>query len=79
MRVEGETKIIILLFSILDLDNLKHRKDFEQEIQSLTRLDHPNIVRLLATYRDKQACKYFCMLAKIINAIILSILVSIAL
>jgi len=38
-----------------NLDNLKHRKDFEQEIQSLTRLDHPNIVRLLATYRDEQA------------------------
>ena len=42
----------------LDFENVKHKKDFEQEMRILTRLDHPNIVKLLAIHRTEDDCAY---------------------
>eukprot|EP00794_Sanderia_malayensis_P003131 gene3131-3599_t len=33
-----------------DFENPRHKKDFEKEIDSLKNLEHPNIVRLIATF-----------------------------
>eukprot|EP00112_Aurelia_sp_Birch-Aquarium-sp1_P019816 Seg4983.1 transcript_id=Seg4983.1/GoldUCD/mRNA.D3Y31 product="Tyrosine-protein kinase transforming protein Fps" protein_id=Seg4983.1/GoldUCD/D3Y31 len=53
-------------------DNTKHRRDFEKEVESLKKLNHPNIVKMIDTYIDKD--KFYIIMEYLEKGSLLSLL-----
>eukprot|EP00112_Aurelia_sp_Birch-Aquarium-sp1_P000164 Seg1012.4 transcript_id=Seg1012.4/GoldUCD/mRNA.D3Y31 product="Tyrosine-protein kinase Fer" protein_id=Seg1012.4/GoldUCD/D3Y31 len=50
MNNDEEEVGMVAVKKLRDIENIKHRNDFEKEVKSLAALDHPNIVKMISTY-----------------------------